>query len=284
MTSNSRERYRRQKLPSRKERLIEHISKLYPTLERDYCYSAIACGEVYVDGHRVRDHRQLVGVSTSVTFQKEPPFASRAGYKLSHALSQFGVSVTGKVILDAGSATGGFTDCLLRSGACHVHCVDVAHGALTYRLRQHHRTTVHERTNVMHLTEGKLDPLPSGAVCDLSFRSLRGVAARLITLVRDKWLIALIKPQFELVSPNIVPPGFKGRLIGADSISTVVDALTRDLSEEGVGVKCCTPAPLKGKRGNREILALLISQNRIEAAESSRKLMIKLRRELKEFD
>ena len=212
-----------------------------------------------MDSERVRDPQRLIAVAAAVERVQEPPLASRAGYKLQHALVRFRVPVAGRVLLDAGSATGGFTDCLLRHGARHVHCVDVAHGALTYRLRKDPRTSVHERTNVMHLSGDSLQPAPDGAVCDLSFRSLRGAAARLLGLTEEKWLVALIKPQFELAAaPAAHGSGtrFDGRVTGTDAITAVVTALVRDLAAEGVMVQGCTPAPVRGRRGNREVLAL----------------------------
>lgn len=239
--------------------LLDRLCELYPEHGRRHWYAAVACGEVLVDGERVRDPQRPIKPAAAVGRVAEPPLVSRAGYKLRHALIRFGAEVAGKVVLDAGAAAGGFTDCLLRHGARHVHCVDVAHGALAYRLRRDRRTSVHERTNVMHLAGGSLQPPPDGAVCDLSFRSLRGAAARLLGLTRENWLIALIKPQFEL-APQAEQAGrarFDGRVVGADAIAAAVAALLRDLAAEGVAVRRCAPAPVRGRRGNREVLALL---------------------------
>ena len=220
-----------------------------------------------VDGERVREPQRKIAADATVTLRVEPPLASRAGYKLTYALERFGVSVAGKVVLDAGAASGGFTDCLLRRGARHVHCVDVAYGALAYRLRTDPRTSVHERTNVMHLGRGDLQPPPDGAVCDLSFRSLRGAAARLIDLTGEGWLMALVKPQFEWREARPASGGaprsdrFDGRVRGARAVVDVVGRLLNDLAGEGVVASRCTAAPLPGRRGNREVMALLTSAN-----------------------
>ena len=242
--------------------LLARLCELHPEPGRDHWYAAVLCGEVRVDGERVRDPRRMVTDAATVAVRPEPPLASRAGYKLLHALDRLRVPVAGKVMLDAGSATGGFTDCLLRRGARHVHCVDVAYGALAYRLRNDSRTSVHERTNVMHLHAGSLRPRPDGAVCDLSFRSLRGAAARLLDLTGEGWLVALVKPQFEWRAAAGGAPGeatqrFDGLVRGAEAIVAVFGALQADLAVEGVAVRRCTPAPLPGRRGNREVLALL---------------------------
>lgn len=249
--------------------LLARLCELYPEPARDHWYAAVLCGEVRVDGERVRDPRRVVAAGSAIAVQHEPALASRAGYKLLHALERFKVPVAGKVVLDAGAATGGFTDSLLRRGAAHVHCVDVAYGALAYRLRTDPRTTVHERTNVMHLQLGSLLPQPDGAVCDLSFRSLRGVAARILALTREGWLIALVKPQFEWrAAGSNAPPGrsgaarpaarrFDGLVRGADAIVAVVRTLQAGLAAEGIAMHRCTPAPVSGRRGNREVLGLL---------------------------
>ena len=247
---------------ARARTLLARLCELHPEPGRDHWYAAVLCGEVRVDGERVRDPRRPVTDASAVAVQPEPPLASRAGYKLLHALERLRVPVAGKVVLDAGSATGGFTDCLLRRGARHVHCVDVAYGALAYRLRNDSRTSVHERTNVMHLHPGSLRPQPDGAVCDLSFRSLRGAAARLLDLTREGWLLALIKPQFEWRAAAGQARGeatrrFDGLVRGAGMIVAVFRALQADLAVEGVAIRRCTPAPLPGRRGNREVLALL---------------------------
>ena len=252
----------------RAQTLLAWLCERYPEPGRDHWYAAVLCGEVRVDGARVRDPRHTVTGTAVVVVQNEPALASRAGYKLLHALERFGVPVAGKVVLDAGAATGGFTDCLLRRGARHVHCVDVAYGMLAYRLRNDPRTSVHERTNVMHLRTGCLQPEPDGAVCDLSFRSLRGAAARLLELTREGWLLALIKPQFERRGAASGAPTerFDGLVRGADAIVAVVRKLQADLAAEGVAIRRCSPAPVAGRRGNREVLGL-VTAGRSTAAE-----------------
>lgn len=254
--------------------LLARLCELHPEPGRDHWYAAVLCGEVRVDGERVRDPRRPVTDASAVAVQPEPPLASRAGYKLLHALERLRVPVAGKVVLDAGSATGGFTDCLLRRGARHVHCVDVAYGALAYRLRNDSRTSVHERTNVMHLHPGNLRPQPDGAVCDLSFRSLRGAAARLLGLTGEGWLLALIKPQFEWRAATgqargEAPQRFDGLVRGAGAIVAVFRALQADLAREGVAIRRCTPAPLPGRRGNREVMALLTAARSVPAEASA---------------
>ena len=127
-----------------------------------------------------------------------PKYVSRGGFKLEKALSEFGMDVTGLVMLDAGSSTGGFTDCLLQNGAKAVHSVDVGFNLLDFKIRNDSRVVVHEKQNIMTLTKEALVPAPQAAVADLSFRSIKGAASHILDLVGDTWLIALIKPQFEV--------------------------------------------------------------------------------------
>ncbi len=100
------------------------------------------------------------------------------------------------MILDAGSSTGGFSDCLLQNGAKAVHCVDVGYNQLDYSLRVKENVYVHEKQNIMNLDS--LDPKPQGSVCDLSFRSISGAASHILKLCDNSFLICLIKPQFEV--------------------------------------------------------------------------------------
>lgn len=270
---------------SRQGTLLDRLCEIHPERGREQWYAAVACGDVRVDGERVRDPRRRIAADAVVEQAAEAPLASRAGHKLGHALRRFGVPVAGRVVLDAGAATGGFTDCLLRHGARHVHCVDVARGALAYRLRRDPRTSVHERTNVMHLAGGSLQPPPDGAVCDLSFRSLRGAAARLLGLTRGNWLIALIKPQFEVAARPRRGTGarFDGRVTGSGAVAAVVETLLRDLAEEGVAVRGCALAPVRGRRGNREVLAWFTGGGgRVAAAAAWPAAVARLRRELRQ--
>ena len=235
--------------------LIDLLSQKFPQKDRNSCYSVIMCGEVIVNGECVRDPKRLVPTDVNILIS-EPKLASRAGYKLFYGLKNFQESIVGKVVLDAGTSVGGFTDCLLRFGVSHVHCVDIAKGILKHHLRQDSRTTIFEKTNIMHLTSHDLNPEPNFSVCDLSFRSLRGAARRLCELTSEKWLIALIKPQFEL-KKNITSNKFKGLLLNLDDIMSVISELDLDLRKEGVQIEKYLPAHIKGRKGNQEIIGLI---------------------------
>ncbi len=126
------------------------------------------------------------------------PWVSRGGVKLAHALATFGLSPAGRVCLDVGASTGGFTDVLLAGGAARVHAVDVGHGQLAWKLRTDPRVRVHEKTNARYLTAESIGEPIEALVCDASFIGLETILpAPLALCAPGAWAVALIKPQFE---------------------------------------------------------------------------------------
>jgi 23S rRNA (cytidine1920-2'-O)/16S rRNA (cytidine1409-2'-O)-methyltransferase len=176
-------------------------------------------------------------------------FASRGGDKLEAALERWGIDVAGKTLVDAGSSTGGFADCLLGRGAALVYCVDVGRAQLAWRLRTDSRIRVLEGHNAMHLGPGDLEQTPHGAVCDVSFRSIRGLAAHLVSLVSEHWLVALVKPQFEYRSSD---DAFRGVVASARRHVSILSELASALEREGLAVRRVCPSPMRGPKGNRE--------------------------------
>lgn len=234
-------------------RILDILCEQFPDTTRKDLYAALMCGEIRVDGHTVRDPGLMV--PPDVTLHRHVrPFVSRGGLKLSFALSEWGMDVTGGIFLDAGASTGGFTDCLLQRGAGRVHAVDVGYNQLAWKLRSDSRVIVHERCNVMDLDA--LEPVPRAAVADLSFRSLRGAAAKIISLTREGWCIALVKPQFE---NRYGGDGFDGVIRNSERLAGLVSALLEDLLREGVCAEKLLRSPITGAKGNTELLALLKS-------------------------
>ncbi|MCQ2603994.1 MAG: TlyA family RNA methyltransferase [Spirochaetia bacterium] len=228
--------------------LLEILKKKYPDIMPERLYSYIMCGEVLVDGGRVRDPKILFQSDIPV-FISEKKYVSRGGFKLEKALSQWKLDVSGKVMLDAGSSTGGFTDCLLQHGASLVHAVDSGFNQLSSRLRNDSRVISHEKTNIMEL--GSLDPVPDMAVADLSFRSIVKAASQIISLTGDRVLIALVKPQFEergLIS------GFDGVIRSSQDLKTVLQETVRLLFDDRTFVLDIIESPIHGTKGNREFL------------------------------
>ncbi|MFM7610384.1 MAG: TlyA family RNA methyltransferase, partial [Alphaproteobacteria bacterium] len=159
----------------------------------------ILAGKVFTDGKRVEKAGDLLadGAPLEVCGQ-DHPWVSRGGLKLAHALAHFGLAPQGRVCLDLGASTGGFTDVLLHHGAAKIYAVDVGHGQLAWKLRQDPRVVVLEKTNARYLDSTAI-PKPIGAlVCDASFIGLRTILpAPLALCAPGAFAVALIKPQFE---------------------------------------------------------------------------------------
>jgi len=245
----------KKRIACRRRPLLEVLCSLEPGSDREELLARVLCGEVRVDGARVRDPRFPVDCS-DVTLERRR-FVSRGGLKLDGALAAYGPSVEGMCLLDAGCSTGGFTDCLLQRGAARVIAVDVGYGQLDYRLRRDPRVTALERTNILSLTAENLPALPEGAVADLSFRSLRRAAAHLLALTSRRWLVALVKPQFEWRRPG---EDFRGVVRDPQVRRRVLSSLASDLNGEGVFLQRVAAASPAGARGNREYFFWLSTQ------------------------
>lgn len=238
---------------SKKQRLDQRLVEAGYYSSRERAQAAIMAGLVRVNDQVVTKAGQAVGPDTAIHVAGEAhPYVSRGGLKLERALEVFCVDPAGRVVLDAGASTGGFTDLCLQRGAAHVVAVDVGYGQLAWALRQDARVTVLERTNIRSLTPAALSTLPSLIVADLSFISLAKVLPALSALLAPQGeAITLIKPQFEVG---------KGQTEGGVVRSPVAQA--RVLAEvksagEGVGwgLVGLSHSPIKGPEGNIEFLA-----------------------------
>ena len=232
----------------RRRSLLDILCSLYPGKTREQHLASVLCGEVFVEGERVRDPRRLFASGAEVSFA-EKAYVSRGGGKLEAALEAWDVKVTGKTVLDAGCGSGGFTHCLLERGAAFVHAVDVGYGQIHPSLRADPRVLLREKTNIMSIHA--LSPQPAFAVCDLSFRSLRGAARHIAGLTEEGRLIALVKPQFEWESP---PADFDGVVRSPAALRDILGALAGALEAEGVFAADLIESPVRGHSGNREFL------------------------------
>ncbi len=184
------------------------------------------------------------------------PFVGRGGLKLQHALDHFRISVKNRICIDVGASTGGFTDCLLQHGACHVIAVDVGYGQLDWKLRNHEQVTNMERTNIRNLTRKELPCIPEFGTVDVSFISLRKVLPVLLPLMTEQpELVVLIKPQFEAGPKNIG----KGGIVRDPKVrEMVVKDLKGFFSDElMLKISGITESPIKGAKGNVEFLCHL---------------------------
>ncbi len=184
---------------------------------------------------------------------KDHPWVSRGGLKLEKGLTEFQVDVSGAVVIDVGSSTGGFTDVALTNGAARVYAVDVGSGQLAWKLRNDERVVVLEKTNARYLTDAEIPEPADMVVCDASFISLKTVLPAALGLVKTGGkLIALIKPQFEVGRENVG----KGGVVRdpalheavCEDIRAWLDAL------EGWRAVGITESPIKGPEGNVEFL------------------------------
>ncbi len=184
---------------------------------------------------------------------QDHPWVSRGGLKLAHGLAAFGLSPDGRVCLDVGASTGGFTDVLLAGGAAKVHAVDVGHGQLAWKLRSDPRVAVHERTNARHLTADLIGDPIGALVCDASFIGLATLLpAPLALCVPGAWAVALIKPQFEAGPEHV---GSKGVVRDAAVHRAVCDRIVAWWGGlAGWRVLGVVESPITGPEGNREFL------------------------------
>ena len=235
----------------RKVKAIDLLVTQYPDIERSTLLTYIATKSVSIDGEGIRDSMQTFP-ETSICSIHIDKFVSRGGLKLEHALNEWNIEVKDLEFIDAGSSSGGFSDCLLQRGATKVHCVDVGYNQLDYRLRVQERVVVHEKTNIMHMSPSDVEV--DAAVADLSFRSITGAASHILSLTRQKWMISLIKPQFEVVGAK---EDFTGVITDTTLLYDTLIAVYRSLKEEGVSIHDITNSPITGRKGNREFLALL---------------------------
>jgi len=224
---------------------------------RSKAQALIMAGVVLVDGRTVTKAGHPVSHEDEITLRPDPcPYVSRGGLKLEAALDRFTVDVSGRICLDVGASTGGFTDCLLKRGARLVYAVDVGYGQLDWGLRNREDVVVLEKTNIRTMDAGILDPVPDLAVVDTSFISLRLVIPRVMELIRPRGdIIALIKPQFE-AGPGKVGKG------GIIRDAKVHDQVLKDLcsffaNRPGLAASGIIPSPILGAKGNREFLVHL---------------------------
>ncbi len=236
-----------------KQRLDVALVERRLVSSREQARGQILAGAVAVGGAVLTKAGALVSAEAPITLRAAPAYVSRGGTKLAHALERFEVRVAGGVALDAGAATGGFTDCLLQQGARRVYAVDVGYGQLDWRLRQDPRVVVLERTNLRYLSA--LPELLEVATLDLSFISLRLVLEPVRRLLRPGGaVVALIKPQFEAGREDV---GRGGVVRDGAVRASVLRELLAWTMARGFAVRGLTASPLLGPAGNAEFLVHL---------------------------
>lgn len=222
---------------------------------REKAKSLIMAGAVYIDGQRYDKPSQTVCAGQKVTVRQQDEFVSRGGKKLKKAVGHFGIDLSGKVCMDIGASTGGFTDCMLQNGASFVYAVDVGYGQLAWKLRQDERVKVMERTNARYLKKDMFSKDISFASIDVSFISLKLILPALMDVLTPPYTIAaLIKPQFEAGRSKV---GKKGVVRDKRVHTQVIENIIAFAKEAGLAVCGLTFSPIKGPEGNIEYLVCL---------------------------
>ena len=218
---------------------------------REKAQALIMAGEVLVGGQKALKPGQTVPGDCRVEVLARPPFVSRGGLKLAAALRHFGVSVAGKICLDVGASTGGFTDALLEAGAARVHAVDVGAGQLDWKLRSDSRVVIHDRINARRLEFADIGELVDFIACDVSFISVTVILPALAPLLRaDGQMIILVKPQFEAGKGQVG----KGGIVRDPAAHEAACARVAEAVRRLGFATAIMESPTLGKEGNKEFL------------------------------
>ncbi|MBA9027377.1 MULTISPECIES: TlyA family RNA methyltransferase [Bacillaceae] len=241
-------------MKAKKERLDILLVESGLAETREKAKRMIMAGLVYGNEERLEKPGEKVSTDLVLTIKgKVMPYVSRGGLKLEKALKQFDLSVEGKVLLDIGASTGGFTDCALQNGARMSYALDVGYNQLAWKLRQDERVKVMERTNFRYVTPADLDgEMPNFASIDVSFISLTLILPVLKTLlVANSDVVALVKPQFEAGKDQV---GKKGIVRDVKIHREVIDKIIHFAKGEGYDIYDASFSPIKGGEGNIEFL------------------------------
>ena len=223
---------------------------------RQRARAMIMAGKILVNNQPAAKAGTLVARDDHIELKGEDiPYVSRGGLKLEGALNELSLHIADCTCLDVGASTGGFTDCLLQNGAARVYAVDVGYGQLAWKLRQDPRVVVIERTNIRHMPVEAIPEAVDIATIDVSFISLKIVVPAVMAFLKEEgFLLALIKPQFEVGKDQVG----KGGVVRDPKLH---DRVIEDLSSffTGTGLSCenVIPSPILGPKGNREFFILL---------------------------
>ncbi|WP_193195483.1 TlyA family RNA methyltransferase [Nostoc sp. MG11] len=242
-----------------KQRLDTLLVELNLCSSRALAQRLIQAGEVTVNNQVIDKSGTEVDVSAQIKVKERSPFVSRGGEKLLKALTVFAIPVAGRICLDGGISTGGFTDCLLQAGAKQVYGIDVGYGQVDWRLRNDSRVILRERTNLRQLKPDELymedDPIPDFAVVDVSFISLTKILPALWQLTQaNREAVLLVKPQFEVGKSRV---GKKGVVRDPNDQADAIFQVLQAAQELGWKYKGLTWSPITGPAGNIEYLLWL---------------------------
>ena len=218
---------------------------------REKAQALILAGEVFVDGQKAAKPGQSVAAEARIELTSKLRYVGRGGLKLEAALRHFAIDPTGLVCADFGSSTGGFTDCLLRSGAARVHAIDVGTNQLDWRLRSDPRVVVHEGVNARYIEPADVGEPVDFAVCDVSFISATLILPAMLKVLKAAGcIVVLIKPQFEAGKGQVG----KGGIVRDPVLHEAACAKVQAAARESGFVTQIMESPITGAEGNREFL------------------------------
>lgn len=240
----------------KKIRLDQLVFDLGLAESRERAKTTVMSGLVFVNGQRADKPGMQVSPDVNVEVKGTAlPYVSRGGLKLEKALKVFPIDVNGKVCIDCGASTGGFTDVLLKNGAAKVYSVDVGYGQLAWSLRNDERVVNMERTNIRYISSEQIPEPLDICVMDLSFISVKLVLPAVCALLKDDaQLVCLIKPQFEAGREEV---GKKGVVRDKAVHLSVIESALSFAPTVGMTVMGLDFSPIKGPEGNREYLCYM---------------------------
>jgi 23S rRNA (cytidine1920-2'-O)/16S rRNA (cytidine1409-2'-O)-methyltransferase len=220
---------------------------------RSAAQAMIMAGDVYINNQKALKAGETVAGTENIEVRgKTAKYVSRGGLKLEKAMQVFPINLDGKVCMDIGASTGGFTDCMLQNGATKVYAIDVGYGQLAWKLRQDERVVNMERTNIRYLDTDSLDPVPEFFSVDVSFISLKLVLPVAYSAIKnDGFAVCLIKPQFEAGRDKV---GKKGVVREKSTHIEVIENTLAFTKEIGFSVQGLDFSPVRGPEGNIEYL------------------------------
>ena len=239
-----------------KERLDVLLVQQGLANSRELAKAYIMAGNVYVDGQKEDKAGKKVAVTAKLEVKgNQMKYVSRGGYKLEKAMDVFGIRLNGKICLDIGASTGGFTDCMLQNGASKVYAIDVGYGQFAWKLRNDERVVCLEKTNVRYVTHEQVPDEGDFASIDVSFISLTKVLPAVLGVLGEKGqLVCLIKPQFEAGREKV---GKKGVVRDSSVHREVIEMIVEYVRTQSLGILGLDFSPIKGPEGNIEYLIYL---------------------------
>ena len=239
-----------------KERLDVLLVQQGLANSRELAKAYIMAGNVYVDGQKEDKAGTKVAVTAKLEVKgNQMKYVSRGGYKLEKAMDVFGIRLDGKICLDIGASTGGFTDCMLQNGASKVYAIDVGYGQFAWKLRNDERVVCLEKTNVRYVAHEQVPDEGDFASIDVSFISLTKVLPAVLGVLGEKGQrVCLIKPQFEAGREKV---GKKGVVRDSSVHREVIEMIVEYVRTQGLGILGLDFSPIKGPEGNIEYLIYL---------------------------